>query len=80
MLRAKVISLDEYRKTRMFRQRSLRFMIEGHLAAAGLMDKLECIQLESLGNFSHVMENCWEPWDSELEVELPGDNRENNRT
>ncbi len=55
-------------------------MIEGHLAAAGLMDKLECIQLESLGNFSHVMENCWEPWDSELEVELPGDNRENNRT
>jgi hypothetical protein len=69
MLRAKVISLDEYRNKRLYRQRNLRSMIEGHLAEAGLLDKVECICLESRGDSSNVMENCWEPWDSEMVVE-----------
>lgn len=66
MLRAKVISLDEYRKKKLYRQRSLRSMIEEHLAEAGFLDKVDFICSESLGDISHVMENCWEPWDSEV--------------
>ncbi len=44
-------------------------MIEGHLAEAGLLDKTECISLESLVDIIYVMENCWEPWDTEFGAE-----------
>lgn len=40
MERGKIVYLDEYRKKRLSRQKSLREMIEGHLAEAGLMERV----------------------------------------
>lgn len=40
----KVIYIDEYRKKRLNRQKSLREMIEGHLAEAGRMGAIGAVR------------------------------------
>lgn len=42
MAGSKVVYLDEYRKKRANRQKSLCELIEGHLAEAGLLEKMIC--------------------------------------
>lgn len=56
---SKVVYLDEYRKKRLNRQRSLREMIEGHLAEAGLMEKDAGVGKTQKGAGAQVCDKTW---------------------
>lgn len=56
---SKVVYLDEYRKKRLNRQKSLREMIEGHLAEAGLLEKNNGICKSQKGAGAQACDKTW---------------------
>lgn len=56
---SKVVYLDEYRKKRLNRQKSLREMIEGHLAEAGLLEKDNGICKSQKGTGALACDKTW---------------------